>query len=768
MAVTAEHHGWRVGEKSSSVRGAVEKSPSDGSRNAHASKTTKRGAAGFGVVFTTRKTGPTPEEKCRKSLQKGCPILAAFAAARVGISTFRSSKYNPRPSRAYGEPLRLGWDTGPIEIEYCAVDLPPRTRFFTSCVAAFQGGGCRAAALVGAVEEAVSRGVSFVEFAGTSAGSIVAALMGAGASVADLKSIVSAIDFDKLFLAEPEDLGDTAIELPLRVRCLMPVLRFTGHQKYRSAVDQLGLHSSREIETWIDGQLRKLLGLEHEILFSDLIFPTWIVATDIPSKDVKIWSKLLTPGDRVAFAVRASCSIPGYFQPVVKRFVDGGVLSNLPTFVYGSWRTVPPLSTRVLGFALKAQSPVSDRENAFHLAKGLVDTVVDGATEVQLRTQPDVHVISIPTGEVSATDIKKIKTKGVVDTLIENGKTAANKFFEEELVLFRSKERPDPLCRDSSEMYSAIVENLDGAVKDVLVSSLDASWIYKLFPALLYWTSKRIRVRVLLPTVSSDANEETYRRGLLRSMGALVCEISRSAPLAFVFDGNDATRASAVVGIAGPDERKEAFAIRYSAPYDSATISSLYQQLSQMVSGEARVTAGPTLQRGDDAVLIPVLRKVKQYSDDQEVSLTPLDVPLDKLFALRPYVNVYKYRQAELLASLYGMKGIPLFASANVVFDNGFSSIAVPPVVEKSGDKYVLIEGTARAIFCLHQRRTLGDTLRCIVAEGVGERQPAGPPIRLRYVLPVARDPGISVDYKYFRHIERAAHPPEAIHENAK
>jgi len=36
------------------------KSRSDGSGNAHASKTTKRGAAGFGVVFTARKTWASP------------------------------------------------------------------------------------------------------------------------------------------------------------------------------------------------------------------------------------------------------------------------------------------------------------------------------------------------------------------------------------------------------------------------------------------------------------------------------------------------------------------------------------------------------------------------------------------------------------------------------------------------------------------------------------------------------------------------------------
>ena len=57
-----------------------------------------------------------------------------------------------------------------------------KTVFFRNCLGVFQGGGCRAAAFAGAYEEAVKRGVSFSEVAGASAGSVIAALIGAGAS----------------------------------------------------------------------------------------------------------------------------------------------------------------------------------------------------------------------------------------------------------------------------------------------------------------------------------------------------------------------------------------------------------------------------------------------------------------------------------------------------------------------------------------------------------------------------------------------------------
>lgn len=162
------------------------------------------------------------------------------------------------------------------------MSAPARTRFFTSCVAAFQGGGCRAAALVGAVEEALSRGVNFVEFAGTSAGAIVAALMGAGANAADLKSVVSAIDFAQLFGGLPEDFGKTVARLPRAFRALLFVLKFTEYRDYRTYFSRLGLHSSSSIETWMNLQLQEILQLQRPVLFSDLKFPTWIVSTDIP------------------------------------------------------------------------------------------------------------------------------------------------------------------------------------------------------------------------------------------------------------------------------------------------------------------------------------------------------------------------------------------------------------------------------------------------------------------------------------------------------
>src|SRR5437764_92578 len=80
---------------------------------------------------------------------------------------------------------------------------PSSTRFFKSCFGVFQGGGCRASALAGCYKAAVECGVTFAEVAGTSAGSIVAALVGARAEPAFVITEVGQINF-KSFQSPPE------------------------------------------------------------------------------------------------------------------------------------------------------------------------------------------------------------------------------------------------------------------------------------------------------------------------------------------------------------------------------------------------------------------------------------------------------------------------------------------------------------------------------------------------------------------------------------
>lgn len=252
-----------------------------------------------------------------------------------------------------------------------------QTAYFQSCLGVFQGGGCRAAAFAGAIAESYRRGVYFAEVAGTSAGSIVAALLGAGATPDFLLNALSVLEFSKL-VKPPDPVPE--LKLSLKLTALSKCLQYTSWKPGSLIMTHLGMHSSTGIEDWVEAQLELLLpGAKRPIKFSALPISTWIVAADLKRRQAQVWSKRETPDQEVAQAVRASCSIPGFFQPVSGRYVDGGVLSNLPAFVFFSDEYRRPLAKRVLAFVLDATDQPTQGRSVGTVARAITDTVVDGS-----------------------------------------------------------------------------------------------------------------------------------------------------------------------------------------------------------------------------------------------------------------------------------------------------------------------------------------------------------------------------------------------------
>jgi predicted acylesterase/phospholipase RssA len=183
-----------------------------------------------------------------------------------------------------------------------------KTIFFNNCVGIFQGGGCRAAAYVGAYKEASERGISFSSLAGTSAGALVVALIGAGAKADKLEEIISQVDFIG-FLEDPDDIPR---ETGLWAKAILSLPQVNN---YKPVVTRLGLHSSRRLQVWLESQLADLLpSIQGPVKFKHLPIPTTVVATDLKAQRIKLWSTEATPEEDVAYAVRASCSIPFFFR----------------------------------------------------------------------------------------------------------------------------------------------------------------------------------------------------------------------------------------------------------------------------------------------------------------------------------------------------------------------------------------------------------------------------------------------------------------------
>jgi predicted acylesterase/phospholipase RssA len=594
--------------------------------------------------------------------------------------------------------------------------------FFQTCLGVFQGGGCRAAAFAGAYEAAAAHDVVFAEVAGTSAGAIVAALIGAGAAPSHLRGVVEQMNFTSLL--RPAVAG-VASGFPRPVEWLL-------RRMQKSAIPSLllrqGMHSSEGIEEWLEEQLRVLLpDVRSPVRFGDLHIPTWIVAADLRTRRVKVWSQERGVDAEVAKAVRASCSIPLFFQPVDGRYVDGGTLSNLPTFVFSSRR---PLARRVLAFSLQAdaeESPISTTYNTF---KAVMNTVVDGAEDLQLATEsPNVHVVPIPTSGVKATDFDSMDSR-VVRQLVENGAKATHDFFTNEIA---NVHRPLPHQNQLlgvDEAYTAIVEHLDRPTREILIAERSTRWAYSLFPALLEWRVKEVPVRVILPQGAFEPKSgESYRRRLLRELGATICEVDAVPLRAYIFDAYDADSATALVLQEWPENE----AVRYRAPLDREVIASLATRVlgvcSEWTSNPAEP---PRLERGAWEELVARLRKVRQYADSR-VSLTPELVPLAKMVSLTGKVREFKYRQADAMAELFRARGLELFEPAYVRLPGGKQSIVTPPVLEEMGDRFHIIEGSSRIAYC---RRSHIEAIRCVVVRGVREELPATPqPLELVQVV---------------------------------
>lgn len=156
---------------------------------------------------------------------------------------------------------------------------------------ALSGGAARGNAHVGVLRAFAENNIPIDVVAGTSCGSIVGGALAAGMS-----------------LDEIEELGRK-----LRWRHIG-----------RLTMSRLGVQSNERLETY----LRARLPVSR---FEDLSIPFAAVATDLKTGSAVI---MRDQGD-VPFAIRASCTIPGWYVPVTDvhgcQLVDGGLVAVIPS-----------------------------------------------------------------------------------------------------------------------------------------------------------------------------------------------------------------------------------------------------------------------------------------------------------------------------------------------------------------------------------------------------------------------------------------------------
>jgi NTE family protein len=243
---------------------------------------------------------------------------------------------------------------------------------------ALSGGVARGNAHIGVLRVLEEHHIPIDHIAGTSAGALVAAAYAAGMSVDEIAEIGRTMRW--------RDVG-------------------------RVTLSRLGIQSNARMEEFARSRLPV-----HR--FEELRIPLGIVATDLKSGSAVI----ITEGD-VAFAIRASCALPGWYVPVTdehgRQLVDGGLVANIPT-----------AATRLLGADIVIAVDVNS-EGAKFLGppQSIIGVLLQSIMVVQ-RTAA-VHqlqdadvVISPKTGHIRWDEM------GRVDDLIALGERAARSTIE--------------------------------------------------------------------------------------------------------------------------------------------------------------------------------------------------------------------------------------------------------------------------------------------------------------------------------------------------
>jgi len=297
-----------------------------------------------------------------------------------------------------------------------------------------EGGGVKGIALVGAVAVLEEHGYEFNRIAGTSAGSIVGALLAAGMPTADMVGIMRSIDYTRFQDKGPED-------------------RFPGGRLY-SLLTQQGIYEGTYLTKW----LAEILEPRGVRTFNDLRYGDAgsalppeqryrlvVMASDVSTGRLRRlpWDYPALgyePGDvPVVDAVRTSMSIPFIYEPVKLRnpttleeiwMVDGGLLSNFPVEIFDREHGNPP-RWPTFGIKLSArrgsQAIQFKVDSTFDLARSIILTMHSFYDQMHVD-DPSVlaRTIFIDTLGVQSTDFGL--GRETADRLFASGRSAAEEF----------------------------------------------------------------------------------------------------------------------------------------------------------------------------------------------------------------------------------------------------------------------------------------------------------------------------------------------------
>ncbi len=329
-----------------------------------------------------------------------------------------------------------GWNPAAVRAQYNLVlteaekaqilaQLPPAEDGNRYADAVFEGGGVKGTAFLGVLRCFSEVGIRWRKLAGTSAGSITAALVAAEIEIEELEAALGQLDYVEDLLSEPtsrflfQRSPDRALDNPLGLVANLWVTQ------------QLGKYSTDPLRDWVAGilgdRLHKFADLSTspdlpwyqrralKIVVSDITHGEMLVLPDDLERDVnqaamKQYNLNRRDDFSVAEAVRLSSSIPFFFEPGRlgdATIVDGGILSNFPLWIFDLNQAAqpnPPIPRcPTFGFRIADEMAKFTIDSAIDVFSAMLTTIMVAKDRFHLRKNGQGRVINIDTTGVTAT-----------------------------------------------------------------------------------------------------------------------------------------------------------------------------------------------------------------------------------------------------------------------------------------------------------------------------------------------------------------------------
>lgn len=252
----------------------------------------------------------------------------------------------------------------------------------------FEGGGVLGITFVGAYKALSEKKIQVDKIAGTSAGSIIAALLASGYTADELIEVLKNTEY-KQFMRKTKLSKIFLLGKPLSLIC------------------NKGIYDSKVIEDWMDELLQKKGVSTFGDIMKDNDNKLKIIAADITKSKM-----LILPDDlksynidplefSVAKAVRMSCTIPYFFTPVKLNYnkksnfiVDGGIISSFPIWIFDI-NGKPNKET--IGFKIKDEKSLTStgRKDIIAFTSDIINAAINKKELIYVRDKDFVSIVTL-------------------------------------------------------------------------------------------------------------------------------------------------------------------------------------------------------------------------------------------------------------------------------------------------------------------------------------------------------------------------------------